>query len=83
MSKHSPRTKSAIPDFASSAAPHPAHVKKMLAHVRSTIKRAVREAAEVIRYNIPAFTLHDRVIIYFGAFKGHIGLYPRCAVRRS
>ena len=47
----------------------------ILRRVRATIARAAPGATETISYCIPAFTLR-RVLIYFAAFKHHIGLYP-------
>src|SRR5262249_12632693 len=44
--------------------------------VRSTIRKAAPGAQETISYNMPAFKLNDRIIVYFAAFKRHIGLYP-------
>jgi uncharacterized protein YdhG (YjbR/CyaY superfamily) len=53
----------------------PAAVQPILRKVRATIKRAAPEAEEFISYGIPAFKLHG-VLVYFAAFKNHIGLYP-------
>jgi uncharacterized protein YdhG (YjbR/CyaY superfamily) len=43
--------------------------------VRSTIAKATPDATETISYGIPAFKLR-RIVVYFAAFKHHIGLYP-------
>ena len=40
-----------------------------------TIKNAAPGAQETISYKIPAFRL-NRILVYFAAFKNHIGLYP-------
>ena len=53
----------------------PKDVQNILEQVRSTIKKAVPEAEETISYAIPTFTLNGN-LIYFAAFKNHIGLYP-------
>jgi uncharacterized protein YdhG (YjbR/CyaY superfamily) len=50
-------------------------VQAILEKIRSTIKHAATEAQETISYRIPAFTLHG-MLVYFAAFKNHIGLYP-------
>jgi uncharacterized protein YdhG (YjbR/CyaY superfamily) len=50
-------------------------VQAILEKIRSTVKHAAPEAQETISYRIPAFTLHG-VLVYFAAFKNHIGLYP-------
>ena len=40
-----------------------------------TIKKAAPKAEEKISYQIPSFTLKGH-LVYFGAFKKHIGFYP-------
>jgi uncharacterized protein YdhG (YjbR/CyaY superfamily) len=47
----------------------------ILRRVRATIVKAAPDATETISYGIPAFKLR-RIIVYFAAFKHHIGLYP-------
>ncbi len=34
------------------------------------------QATETISYRMPAFSLEGRMLVYFAAFKKHIGLYP-------
>jgi uncharacterized protein YdhG (YjbR/CyaY superfamily) len=50
-------------------------VQPILRHIRATIAAAVPDAAETISYGIPAFRC-NRIVVYFAAFTGHIGLYP-------
>jgi hypothetical protein len=50
-------------------------VQTILQQIRLTIRQAAPEARETIGYNIPAFTL-DGTLVYFAAFKKHIGFYP-------
>ncbi|MGH8652540.1 MAG: iron chaperone, partial [Gammaproteobacteria bacterium] len=50
-------------------------VQSILEKIRSTIREAVPEAEEKLSYQMPAFTLNGD-LIYFAAFKKHIGLYP-------
>lgn len=50
-------------------------VRAILEEVRSTIRKAAPDAQETISYQIPAFTLGG-VLVYFAAFKKHIGFYP-------
>ena len=50
-------------------------VQAVLNRVRLTIRNAAPNAKEAISYKIPAFKL-DGVLVYFAAFKNHIGLYP-------
>ena len=53
----------------------PDKIQELLNKVRSTIKEAAPEAEEVISYQMPAYKYHG-MLIYFAAFKNHIGLYP-------
>jgi len=54
----------------------PAEVQMILEQVRATIHKAAPGAEEKINYAIPTFTLHGRDLVYFAAFKNHIGFYP-------
>ena len=47
----------------------------ILRRIRATLAGAVPDAAETISSGIPAFK-RERIVLYFAAFKGHIGLYP-------
>jgi uncharacterized protein YdhG (YjbR/CyaY superfamily) len=53
----------------------PLEVRDILERIRSTIRKAAPDAEETISYGLPAFTLHG-ALVYFGAFKKHIGFYP-------
>lgn len=53
----------------------PSAVRAVLRKVRMTISAAAPGAQEVISYRMPAFKLHG-ILVYFAAFKAHIGLYP-------
>jgi len=46
-----------------------------LKKVRATIRDAAPESEERISYRMPAF-FQDGALVYFAAFKQHIGLYP-------
>lgn len=50
-------------------------VQHVLEKIRATVKQVAPEAQERISYNMPAFTLGG-ILVYFAAFKNHIGLYP-------
>jgi len=52
----------------------PKGVQKLLQQVRTTIHKTAPEAEETISYGMPAFKLNG-IIVYFAAFKSHIGLY--------
>jgi uncharacterized protein YdhG (YjbR/CyaY superfamily) len=53
----------------------PADVQTVLQQVRETIRRAAPEAEETISYLMPAFR-QNGILVYFAAWKNHIGLYP-------
>ncbi len=54
----------------------PQPVQEILEQIRSTIRAAAPDAEETISYQMPTFTLNGRYLIYFAAYKKHIGLYP-------
>lgn len=53
----------------------PEEVRPILEKIRATVRRAAPKATERISYTMPAF-FQDGVLVYIGAFKNHIGLYP-------
>lgn len=53
----------------------PNDVQEILQKIRLTIRKAAPDAQETISYQIPAFTLTGH-LVYFAAFKNHIGFYP-------
>ena len=54
----------------------PLDTQEVLEQIRSTIKKVVPEAEETISYGIPTFNLNGTYLIYFAAYKNHIGFYP-------
>lgn len=54
----------------------PRPVQTVLKRVRSTIRKAVPDAEEVISYGIPAYKLNGQRVIYFAGWKQHYSLYP-------
>jgi uncharacterized protein YdhG (YjbR/CyaY superfamily) len=50
-------------------------VRPILEKIRAIVRKAAPKARERISYRMPAFTL-DGDIVYFAAFKHHIGLFP-------
>jgi uncharacterized protein YdhG (YjbR/CyaY superfamily) len=50
-------------------------IQAILQRIRQTVKAAAPDAEETISYRMPAFKLNG-MLIYFAAFKKHIGLYP-------
>ena len=54
----------------------PKDVQEILEKIRVTIRKAAPDAEETISYLIPTFTLKGKYLIYFAAYKKHIGIYP-------
>ena len=52
----------------------------VLRQVRSVLRKALPKADEVISYQIPAYKVNGRVVIYFAGWKQHYSIYP--ATRR-
>lgn len=53
----------------------PENIQLILEQIRETIKRTAPEAEETIKYGMPTFMLNGN-LVYFAAFKNHIGFYP-------
>jgi uncharacterized protein YdhG (YjbR/CyaY superfamily) len=53
----------------------PKETRELLRQVRNTIRLAAPEAAESISYGMPAFKTNGKPLVYFAAFKNHIGFY--------
>jgi uncharacterized protein YdhG (YjbR/CyaY superfamily) len=53
----------------------PKEIRERLQTLRQTIHEAAPGAEEAISYKMPAFKLHGN-LVYFAAFKSHIGFYP-------
>ena len=54
---------------------HPKDIQMILEKIRKIIKQAAPEATEAISYGMPAFKINGKVLVYFAAFKHHIGFY--------
>lgn len=54
----------------------PREIQELLEKVRMTIRKAAPDAEETISYKIPTFNLKGKYLIYFAAYKKHIGMYP-------
>jgi len=48
---------------------------KLLEQVRSAVRKAAPEAVEAIKWAMPTFVFNGN-LVYFAAFKNHIGFYP-------
>jgi len=54
---------------------YPSGIQERLQEIRQVIKSVVPEAEERISYNMLSFRFHGN-LVYYGAFKYHIGFYP-------
>ena len=48
----------------------------VLRRVRSTLRKALPGAEEVISYKIAAYRQHGEIVLYFAGWKQHYSLYP-------
>jgi uncharacterized protein YdhG (YjbR/CyaY superfamily) len=54
----------------------PPKAQAVLRKVRAAMRKALPKAEEVISYQIPAYKLNGRVVIYFAGWKEHYSIYP-------
>ena len=53
----------------------PAKVRRVLKRVRTTIRKAAPAAEERFAYQMPAYRLARRPLVYFGGWQHHYALY--------
>ena len=53
----------------------PEETQKRLQKIRELILSIVPDAIESISYGMPAYKQHGRPLVYFAAFKNHVGFY--------
>lgn len=53
----------------------PMNVQEILHNIREIIQESAPTASESIAYKMPAYKLNGKPLIYFAAYKIHIGLY--------
>ena len=53
----------------------PENVRTILEKLRATIRRAAPEAVESISYDMPTFKVDGKRLVYFSAWKNHVGFY--------
>ena len=53
----------------------PDNIREKLTELRNVILKAAPEVVEKISYKMPAFHWKEN-LIYFAAYKNHIGIYP-------
>lgn len=54
----------------------PESVQEILQEIRATIRAAVPDAVETISYEIPTYAINNVAVIFFAAFRRHVGVYP-------
>ena len=54
---------------------YPNSIQVFLKQIRATIKLVAPDAVESISYRMPTYKLHGKPLVYFAAFKNHIGFY--------
>lgn len=53
----------------------PKDVRTILERIRKIIREVAPDAVEMIAYGMPAYKQNGKPLVYFAAFKNHIGLY--------
>jgi uncharacterized protein YdhG (YjbR/CyaY superfamily) len=66
----------AVGPVAAYIAAQPPVARKALRRVRAIIRKALPGAEERISYQIPAYKVDGRIVIYFAGWKRHYSLYP-------
>lgn len=54
----------------------PAEIRPLLKEVRKAIRKALPQAEEVISYQIPAYKIAGKNVIFFAGWKEHYAVYP-------
>ena len=57
----------------------PRPVQTVLKRVRAIVRKSMPGAEEVISYQIPAYKIDGRAVLYFAAWKEHYSIYPSTA----
>ncbi|HQC07055.1 MAG TPA: DUF1801 domain-containing protein [Kaistella chaponensis] len=63
------------PDIEAYILKFPENIQKILIHIRTLILEIAPEAQEKISYGMPGFYLNKKPLVYFAAYKNHIGFY--------
>jgi len=53
----------------------PENIQKILRKIRKLIKDNAPEAEELISYGMPGYRTNKKPLVYFAAFRNHIGFY--------
>lgn len=70
--KDSSKNITSIDDY---IAQFPENIQEILEQLRKTVRNSAPESEETISYQMPAFR-QKGILVYFAAFKNHIGFYP-------
>lgn len=54
----------------------PKNIQNILQKIRQVVRENAPNAEETISYGMPAFKLNGKSLVYFAAWKNHIGFYP-------
>lgn len=68
------------PTVADYLADLPKDKRLALEKLRRTIRAVIPRAQEVISYQLPAFRLDERIVLWYGAAANHCSLYPGAVV---
>lgn len=61
----------------------PEEHRELLERVRRTILQSLQGAEEAISYNIPAYKIDSKPVLYFSGWKNHYALYPVTAALKK
>ena len=53
----------------------PDNVQEILQNLRKLVKNNAPQAEEIFSYGMPAYKTNKKPLVYFAAFKNHIGFY--------
>ncbi|MDR1633275.1 MAG: DUF1801 domain-containing protein [Dysgonamonadaceae bacterium] len=54
----------------------PSYPQRKMGEIRALIKQVAPKATESIRWDMPAYKLKGKPLVYFAGYKIHIGFYP-------
>lgn len=54
----------------------PADVQPIIEEIRGLIRATIPDSDEKISYNMPTVTIDGNALMYYAAWKHHVGIYP-------